>query len=290
MSETQAQALADGRTASSAYANILVHVEPGPSASHRTEVAAGLARDFKAHLIGVGAEAIDAAFMADPYSGQLMAEWIVAAQAQVELHMKKAEEAFRRDAAGVDAEWRSVQAFPSAAVVQASRAADLVVVSAVARDATNYRTANAAEVVLSSGRPVLVVPANGRDLKASNVVIAWKDTREARRAVADAMPFLLRAQSVIVQAVCPADGVEAAAFQVNDVATSLRRHGVAARPGVTTARDEDVVGELYRIADLNDADLIVAGAYGHSRLAEWAFGGVTNELLHRPERFVLMSH
>lgn len=275
---------------SATYANILVHVEPGLSASHRTEVAAGLARQFNAHLLGLGAEAIDAAFMTDPYSGLMMAEWVAAAQEQVTQHLKKAEAAFRRDAAGADLEWRTVQTFPSRALVQMSRVADLVVVSAVARNASNYRTANAGEVVMGSGRPVLVVPDSGRHLRAANIVIAWKDAREARRAVADAMPFLQRAETVIVQAVCAANGVESAAFQVNDVVAALKRRGIAARPGVTTVRDEDVVTELNRIADLNAADLIVAGAYGHSRLAEWAFGGVTDELLHRPEHFVLTSH
>lgn len=290
MSETQARSLADRKATASGYANILVHVEPGLSASHRTEVAASLARDLGAHLIGVGAEAIDAAYMADPYGGVVMPEWIVAAQEQVAGRLKAAEEAFRRDAAGVDIEWRTIQSFPSAALVAASRAADLIVVSAVARNASNYRTANAAEVVLGSGRPVLVVPEAGRHLRAANIVIAWKDTREARRAIADAMPLLLRAEGVIVQAVCAAEEVESSAFQVNDVVASLRRRGIEARPGVTTSRDEDVVKELYRIADLNQADLIVAGAFGHSRLAEWVFGGVTNDLLHHPERFVLTSH
>ncbi|MES2896850.1 MAG: universal stress protein [Pseudomonadota bacterium] len=291
MTETRALPLADRPVRSSGYASILMHAEAGPSASHRAEVAAGLARDFKAHLIGLGAEAVEAAYMADPYSSLMTAEWIIAAQDQVAARLREAEETFRRDAAGVDLEWRAMQAFPNAALVEVSRAADLIVVGAVASGASNYRTANAAEVVMGSGRPVLVVPESGRHLRAANIIIAWKDTREARRAVADAMPFLLRAENVVVQAVCTADdGVESAAFQADDVVAALRRHGVAARPGVTTARDEDVVKELYRIAGLNEADLIVAGAYGHSRLAEWAFGGVTNDLLHRPEHFVLTSH
>ena len=63
-----------------------------------------------------------------------------------------------------------------------------------------------------------------------------------------------------------------------------------ARANVTTAHPEAVAQELEQIANLNGADLIVAGAYGHSRLQEWAFGGVTDELLHHPQRFVLLSH
>lgn len=290
MSETHTLPLAKPLARPSGYASILVHVEPGLSASHRTEVAAALARDFDARLIGLGAEAIDTAFMADPYSGMVLPEWILEAQKQVAGRLKAAEEAFRRDAAGVDLEWRTMQVFPNVALVETSRAADLIVVAAVAMGASNYRTANAAEVVLGSGRPVLVVPESGRHLRGDNIVIAWKDTREARRAVTDSLPLLRRASSVVVQAVCASDTVETAAFQVNEVVEALRRHGVAARPGVTTARDNDVVHELYRIARLNEADLIVAGAYGHSRLAEWAFGGVTNDLLHHPELFVLTSH
>lgn len=290
MSETQVHPTGSRQITSSTYANIAVHVEPQLSASHRTEVAARLARDFNAHLIGLGAEAMDAAFLADPYSGLLMVEWITAAQKQFALHLKAAEERFRRDAAGVDFEWRTSQAYPSAALLEVSRVADLIVASAMAKDASNDRTASAADVVLGSGRPVLIVPDAGRHLRATNIVVAWKDTREARRALADALPFLQRAEHVVVQSVCRDGAVEFATFQVNDVVASLKRRGIAARPGVTTARDEDVVAELELIADLNDADLIVAGGYGHSKLAEWAFGSVTDELLHAPKRFVLMSH
>ena len=109
-------------------------------------------------------------------------------------------------------------------------------------------------------------------------------------AVADAMPFLVRAEDVIVQGICSSSDVEAISFQTNDVVQALKRHGVPARAIVTTATEDRVAHELDLVAGLNNADLIVAGAYGHSRISEWAFGGVTDDLLHEPRRFVLMSH
>jgi nucleotide-binding universal stress UspA family protein len=269
---------------------VLVHAEPERASAHRVEVAARLARETGAHLIGVGAEALDAAVASDPYSGIIMAEYVVAATEEIERRLKSAEQAFRRDAAGADIEWRIAHTFPNDALIQLSRTADLVVAGAIAKGASNYRTVSPSGVILSAGRPMLIVPDDGRHLRAQSIVVAWKETREARRAVIDALPLLQRAEDVIVQAVSDRDDLEAGAYQTNDVVAALKRHGVEARPSVTKARPEEVTQELERVADLNGADLIVAGAYGHSRLTEWAFGGVTDDLLHNPRRFVLLSH
>lgn len=289
-SQTQERPAAARTVQPHTFTSILVHVEPGVTASHRVEVATRLARAFEAKLIGLGAETIDAIPAADPFMGYVTAEWISMAHEQVDADLKNAEAAFRRDAAGVETEWRRVQDFPSHALARCARAADLVVVGVGGGGGSSYRRADPADVVMACGRPVLVTPEHGPHLHAKTIVIAWKDTREARRAVADAMPFLKRADEVIVQAVCSDDQLETAAFQTNDVVAALKRHGVNARPNVSTAHSEGVTGEIQRIADLNGADLIVAGAYGHSRAAEWAFGGVTRDLLIDPKRYVLMSH
>jgi nucleotide-binding universal stress UspA family protein len=182
-----------------------------------------------------------------------------------------------------------VQDYPSRALVRSARAADLIVMSPKSPGAA-ARTADPAEVVMTAGRPVLIVPNGASHFRGSAVVVAWKDTREARRAIADAMPFLLAADQVIVQAVCEDDAVEASAFQTDDVVANLKRHGVRASAKVTRIPAEGVAHELERVARLNGADLIVAGAYGHSRTREWVFGGVTDDLIHRPKCFVLLSH
>ncbi|MCR5875520.1 universal stress protein [Phenylobacterium sp. J426] len=290
MSMTQDRPVPAARSAARCFATLLVHAEPELSASNRVEAAAHLARDGDALLIGVGAEMLDAAFSMDPFGGVVLAEWLTAAQQQIDRNIRAAEEAFRRDAAGVRIEWRQANAFPDRALIDASRAADLIVMSPPRQDASSYRSADPAEVVMKSGRPVLIVPNEARRLRAERVVVAWKDTRETRRAIADAMPFLIAAQEVIVTAVCADKDVEAVAFQAGDVAAMLKRQGATVRTEVVTGRDEAVAGELDRVAQAADADLIVMGAYGHSRAAEWVFGGVTRTLLREPHRFILTSH
>lgn len=292
MAQTQdSQTLARSAAIQSRYDSILVHVEPGDLSSPRTKAAARLARAFDARLIGLGAEAIEPLPPADPYSGLLTAEWLTAVTAQVAADLESAEASFRRDAAGADIEWRSVRARPAHAMANTARAADLIVAGgSTAPTGDAYLKANAADLVLTSGRPVLIVPASGAPLEAKRIVVAWKDTREARRAVADALPFLVRAEQVEVLAICPADDVESAEAQASDVATALKRRGVEAKAVVVSAPDASVAEELNAEAAAIGADLIVAGGYGHSRMAEWILGGATRGLLHDPQRFVLLSH
>ncbi len=290
MIQTKEATLATIAAQARGFATIAVHVVPELASSHLTEAAARLAREFDARLIGIGAEAMETAVVTDPNTGQVVAEWVAASREQVQHRLNAAEDAFRRDAAGVDTEWRAEQAFPNRALVRAGDTADLIVAGPLARGASNYRDANPAEVVMSAGRPVLIVPRDGRHLRGQHVVVAWKQTPESRRAVADALPLLKRAKEVIVQAICDNDDMDAAAAQTEAVAAALKRHGVTARADVRKAHAHDVAAELERVADLNDADLIVAGAYGHARLREWIFGGVTEELVHDPHRFVLLSH
>lgn len=273
------------------YSTLLVHVEPGLAASRRVEIAAGLARAFDARLIGLGAEMIEPVTMVDPYSGQLIAEMYQQLSRQVAADLENAEATFRRDAAGADAEWRTVSSTPVNAIARTARAADLIVMTATeAKGSDVYHAAPPAEVVLTAGRPVLVAPVGAGHLQARKVVVAWKETREARRAVADAMPFLVRAEEVVVQSVCGEDEVEAAEACALDVAAWLRRHGAPARANVTTAPDASVADELNAEAEAIGADLIVAGAYGHSRTVEWALGGATWRLLQAPQRYLLLSH
>jgi nucleotide-binding universal stress UspA family protein len=133
-------------------------------------------------------------------------------------------------------------------------------------------------------------PPEGGRLLAEKVVVAWKDSREARRARSDALPFLVKAQQVVIAALTGSDGQEAATFEVEEVARGLSRHGVNAVGRVETAPDSGVASALDDIASAVGADLIVCGGYGHSRLNEWVFGGVTRDLLRAPRRFVLLSH
>ncbi|MFZ5718234.1 MAG: universal stress protein [Pseudomonadota bacterium] len=289
MSQTMERAPVGAPARATTYATLLVHAQAGAGSKHRVQVAAALAQRLGARLVGLGAEGFSPIPTPDPFTGYASGEWTALVLEQIAKDLKAAEATFQRDAAGADVEWRSIQEFPARALVRTARVADLVVVSPRAR-ADAAHSADPADVVMSAGRPVLLVPEPSGRLEASCVLVAWKNTRECRRAVADALPFLLQAKDVIVQAVCRPEEVEAAEAETADVVANLVRHGAPARALVTCVQPESVVDELMRVADLNGADLIVAGAYGHSRLREWVFGGVTDELMHRPGCYVLMSH
>lgn len=289
MSQTQEKPVAKSAALMQGIRSVLVHAEPGAGSSHRVKVAARLARDNGARLIGLGAEAFEPMLTVDPFFGYAAAEWATLVQSQIVASLKNAEAAFVRDAAGADTEWRSIEDKPARALAHAARAADIIVMSPKGKGGSS-RTADPADVIMTSGRPVLIVPDGATQLHGKAVIVAWKDTREARRAIADAMPFLIAAEDVILQAICDETEVESATRQVNDVVDSLKRHGVKARASVTTATQGEVTMILTQTAIANHADLIVAGAYGHNRASEWVFGGVTDDLLHRPEGFVLLSH
>lgn len=275
--------------ASSGVAALLVHVEPGLGASSRVEAAGVIARALHARLIGLGAEAIDPFPAYDPTAGMLPADWLPLLRAQVDEHLKQSEQVFYRDAAGGEMEWRSTEDFPTPAMAWAAHSADLLVVSP--RSKAGYaRSVDPAELVMTAGRPVIIVPNDHAHFLGDRVVVAWKDSRECRRAVADALPLLRRAKEVVVQAVCKSNGGEEAVGGVTDVVAALERHNVPARPLISYQEHTDVIGALKSTIALIGADLLVAGAYGHTRAREWVFGGVTETLLHEPPCYVLLSH
>jgi len=289
MTLTQDRPTTDAATSAADFRCLLVHVEPGLAATHRVVAAAALARSLDARLIGLGAETLDPFPAPDPMAGYGAGEWLVLMQEQVTNDLQSAAEGFRRDAAEADTEWRSVQDYPTRAMARLARAADLLVVSPRNR-AGAARAVDPAELVLTAGRPVLMAPEGGRHFRGKTVVVGWKDAREARRAVADALPFLRRADEVLVQTVRPRDETDAAQSETADVVAALKRHGVQARAIVSPGHVDDAPELLAKTAHNAGADLIVVGGYGHSRAREWVFGGVTDVLIHNPPCFVLFSH
>lgn len=136
-------------------------------------------------------------------------------------------------------------------------------------------------LLLEAGRPVLVVPPSFVSRRpAKHVVVAWQPTREATRALHDAMPLLHLAESVDVLEIDPVSVADGDGPQPGaDIATHLARHGLKVRVVVRQRRDESVALALMRHAQESGAELLVAGGYGHSRFREWVLGGVTRELL-----------
>jgi len=276
--------------ARSAWRTIITHVQPDPEAQPRLAVAADLARKLDATLIGLGAEMLQPIAASDPY-GLLGGEFVSAMLEIMQTNVDRAGEAFRQAVDGGRSEWLTVQDQPAEAVTRLSRGADLIVAGgSPLKDRDTYRWCDPGQLILQSGRPVLVAPPKGGTLAAEAVVVAWKDSREARRALADSLPILKCADEVLLVEVCGKDDADDVAPHHAAVIAHLATHGVTARSRVIQAGSAEAAGHLQSEANAIGADLIVAGGYGHSRLGEWVFGGLTADLLAYPQRFVLFSH
>jgi nucleotide-binding universal stress UspA family protein len=184
---------------------------------------------------------------------------------------------------------------PERMAALSARHVDLIVVAG-----TPGTTAGAGKVhgyvgvlLMESGTPVLMVPsgASPTRIPARRVVVGWKPTREATRALHDAIPLLQLAERVDVLIVDPNGRATAHGEPPgNDVATHLAHHGVNVHVVVEAAGDDTVGTTLLKRAATIEADLIVVGGYGHARLKEWVLGGVTHELLGAAHLPVLFSH
>ena len=272
------------------YKSILVQAEPGQRADARVRCAANLAGRYEALLIGVGAACTPPVGLAEPYNA-FGAEWVVGLRDQLESDLRSAEMSFRRNCGSRASSWLVRRVDPTAALIDAARSADLIVLGGASPpDPGANNSADVTRVLLASGRPVLIAPPEGDNCKASQILVAWKDTVETRRAVADALPLLARADNVVILELCEASELATAELHAAEVASALARHGVRARAEAEVCDSHRVTTRLLDRARRQGADLVVAGAYGHSRLGEWMFGGVTRELLHPEQLFVLFRH
>jgi nucleotide-binding universal stress UspA family protein len=210
-----------------------------------------------------------------------------------------AEEAFRQAAAAggcKDLEWRAPSGPPIDAAVAHGRCADLILVgqpdSALADSSFSARLVSS--VLLETGRPMLVIPSIAApESVGKRILVAWDGGREATRALADAIPFLERAERVTVVSVDPGASMRGADVPARErLAAYLRTHGVAARFEHHDLGKADIeVGDwlLSRAADWS-IDLLVMGGYGHPRWRERVLGGATRVLLATMTLSVLMSH
>ncbi len=275
------------------YKTILVHLDHRPRCAERLDLAFGLAAQFDAHLIGLyapGAPYIPSYALAE--AGPTVREMLGQRRAE---RASQAEARFRdatRKHGDTSAEWRVSDGDADAAVRQSARYADLVVAGQPeAQDEGDLRGL-ADELALSAGRPVLFVPYAGRFAAlGKRVLIAWDAGREAARAVSDALPFLQRAEAVEVSAFDPERGRRDHGEQPGaDIALYLARHGVKVTVHRQSGAGYEVGGQILSRAADSSADLIVMGAYGHSRVRELVLGGATRSMLEAMTVPVLMSH
>lgn len=262
---------------------IMVHVGPAAFDTGRVDAAISLAQRFGARLIGAGATALpqmivtpEGVMSPAPDNVKMLEDDLVA------LSKRFKEHAAILGAGNVS--WRGEMGPPAEHVARHARAADLVVVgSRVEREDTLARL-DPSDVLMAAGRPVLAMPAGQGDVDMTTAVIAWKDAPQARRAVAAALPVLLRVRQAVIIGV----GEESREDGLKDVSAWLTDHGVNCQTRAIQGRD---AGPSLRSAakDL-DAGLIVAGAYGRSRLREFILGGVTRDLLFNSPVPCLFAH
>lgn len=271
------------------YKTILVHMQLGQSHAALLHLAARLGDRYGARLLGVAASQPVQVLIAEGWAGPMMVEDEIE---ELRREMALAEHAFRTALGNSpDVSWRSSNGCVSIAdyVAQAARGADLILTdSAPAGHFDAKRHLQMSALLLRAGRPVLIAPAPAVPLLFMHALVAWDDSRECRRAVTDALPILRDAERVSVVQVATTDEHAALFAQLHDVVTWLRSHGVGAHPLMLTASgDRPMLGP---IAVDHACDLVVAGAYGHSRLREWALGGVTHALVAQQRIAVMLSH
>jgi nucleotide-binding universal stress UspA family protein len=273
-----------------AYATVMVGLSVDQPNEARLEIAGQLAERLGAKVIGIAA----AEFSPPLYftSGEQAQKLVDQGRAAIKNRVAEVESEFRAAMQNrvTEVEWRCAEDFPSRYIVQQARASDILVVGEAGRAtiADPFVQVSPSDLVMQTGRPLLVVPDACNWLDLRSVLIAWKDTAEARRAVADALPLLHKASDItIVEIVEEQADRTAALSRVKDVAAWLSRHGVSAS-GQVPEECGEAGGLLERIASEVGAGVVVAGAYGHSRLREWILGGVTR-LVNPSNRCSLLS-
>lgn len=273
------------------YASLMVHVDVDAELGSRVGIAADLAERFQAHLIGIAGWAPMAVFPVEVEEARDDAPPANFHLQDMQTLLDQKGEQFRAAVRRLDGrvEWRSGLDFPTELVAREARAADLVIIGNEQENPIPFRALDPGSFLLKAGRPVLVVPKAVRSLSPKHVAIAWKDVREARRAVFDALPFLQEAETVMIVEVIES-GRDPTSRGVKDVANYLARHGIEIIAERLRPAEVTTGNSLLRLIEGENINLIVTGAYGHSRLGEWAFGGVTRELLAESPICCLFSH
>lgn len=277
------------------YRSLLVLLDHSPACATRSRCAMQLAKDLGCHLVGLApTDLVD--LPSAPRAAASLNEYAAQVWEALREQAGRAADTFREacHSAGVGSFEAIVdEADKSESLLRHARFSDLTVLTQADPDEPNHAVVKdmVESVILYSARPTLVLPCVGRiDSIGRRVLVAWNDSREAARAVSDALPLLRRAERVEVATWNEAaDSDEALRPQLDALLHWLARHEVSASARVERSGAPIADALLTRAADA-DADLIVMGAYGHARWTERVLGGATRGLLASMTAPVLMSH
>jgi nucleotide-binding universal stress UspA family protein len=274
--------------------DILVHVDQSPRAQMRLDIAAELARQHGAHLTAL--QVIDVAMpvmaLGDGGGGAVIAELMEQMRQSALVAGVKLKAAFEAALArdGIMGEWRQVEGTTREILALHGRYADLLVLG---QDDPESDSAGLLEaVVFDSGRPVLAIPFAGSfKTIGKRVLVGWNASREASRALHDALPLIAKAETATVFLANPTRGLDGHGEEPGaDIARHMVRHGLKVEVAKVIADDVPDSALLLNHASDMGADLLVMGAYGHSRLREFILGGMTRSLLREMTVPVLLSH
>lgn len=277
------------------YRRISVHLDHGFDCKRRTELALSQAKRHHAELVGIYASAAPPQY----YYGEsvLMSRTLNVMKELQAQNRGAVQNAFLEAAALADvpAVVRAGESSPSASVARYARTSDLVIVSQFNRDDVEaaHETEFVEQMLLTAGRPVMVLPSSGHfPVVGERVLLCWDGSREAARALTDAAPALRQATHLVVLTMDEggaSDKGETIPFE--DLASYCIAHGMPTPDHVH--RDIKGVGvgsTILNAAADHSADLIVMGAYGHSKFREWAMGGATASILKSMTVPIMFSH
>ena len=263
---------------------VLLHLGGDAGRAARQKEALRLAAEHGAAVLGAAALAPPIAGYGEvPVAVELLQAQREQAQAQAEAMGREFKAA--ADGAGIDADWLAEEGDAADVLARFAGSADLLVLS---QEEPGAGLGVADDLVLRAAPPVLFLPYAGAwDEIGRRVLVAWNGSREAARAMRDALPFLARAGQVTLVAADLAPSREA---ELGRARAFLERHGVAAKARKLSGTDVEAGDVLLNAIADEGADLLVMGAYGHSRLRELVLGGATRHVLRHMTAPVLMSH
>jgi nucleotide-binding universal stress UspA family protein len=267
------------------FKTLLVHASADPRLPSRLELAVSVAREHGAKLMVV--------YPIPPLlTSMFYGEHVPVQAIEAQLEQEKRNAAGIKDRTaeylsreGVAWEWRTQEGLTEPVLATSGVIADMIIMGQDERDRDSSLVAT---VALTAGRPVLCVPHTGKFATCGRrVLVAWNGSRESARATHDALPFLQKADNVILFA---ADPEAEHGASVTDAAAHLAAHGAKVEVQRTALGDLDAGSAILNAAAETGADLLVMGAYGHTRLSEWVFGGATRSILQAMTVPVLLSH
>jgi len=294
-----------------ALRDIVVVLDDSTLSEARLAIAVALAKQHGAHLTGLSALDVlksrrsvvqrRGAPEADTQRMTQVADWsglrsgdYLEAEAQAAEAAERIEATFkeRLRIGHVEGDWRMTSGKLSEAAAFQARNADLVIVGQADPEHPLTGGPFVEDLLLTAGRPMLLIPYVGHfETLGTTILVGWTNSREATRAVNDAIPLLAKAASVTVLS-ARASGRKAATHDATgaEITRHLARHGIRAKAAQTVMTGGSASDVLLSYAADVSADLLVVGGYGHSRLRELVLGGVTRDLLHHMTLPVLMPH